>query len=136
MPERPSAQVNTTLTLVLFHPAALDAGEPLAVMVGAVLSILIVVLVEAMFPALSTAVPAAIWFAPSPFSRAGAVHVAMPERRSRQLKVTVTAELFHPKALARGVGLAEIVGTVLSRLMVTNAEAVFPARSVAVPLMT
>src|SRR5262245_14254299 len=90
---------------------------------------------EAMLPALSTAVPAATWFAPSEFRVAGAGQVAIPERRSAQLKVTVTAALFQPKVFGAGAGLAEIVGLVLSRLMVTEAEAVLPARSTAVPRM-
>src|SRR5579864_2238397 len=98
-------------------------------MVGGVLSMLMLTLAEAMFPALSTAVPAAIWFAPSAFRVAGAVQVAMPERASRQLKVTVTSELFHPKLLAEGTGLAAMVGGVLSRLMVTEVEAKLPALS-------
>src|SRR5690349_15647565 len=101
-PERLSAQVNATLTLVLFHPAAFGTGVAPAVMVGDVLSMLMLTLADAVFPALSTAVPAAIWFAPSAFSVAGAVQVAMPDNASWQLKVTVTAPLFHLKLFAIG----------------------------------
>src|SRR5689334_18058361 len=98
---------------------------------------LMMALAEAMLPALSTAVPAAIWFAPSAFRTAGGVQVAIPDRGSKQLKVTVTAvALFHPKVLAGGTATAEMPGAVLSILRVTEAEAVFPARSAAVPLIT
>jgi len=98
---------------------------------------LTVALVDAILPALSTAVPAAIWFAPSAFKIAGGVHEAIPERTSRQLKVTVTeAALFQLNAFGGGTATAEMIGAVLSILRVTEADAVFPARSAAVPLMT
>src|SRR5258708_3733541 len=135
-PESASLQVNTTFTLLLFHPAAFGAGVALALTTGAVLSILIVRDAEAVFPALSTAVPAAIWFVPSALKVAGAAQAAIPDNTSRQLNVAVTAALFHPKALGGGTGVAVMLGAVLSRLMVTEVEAVLPARSVAVPWIT
>jgi len=52
------------------------------------------------------------------------------------VKVTVTFELFHPAAVGAGDAEALIVGGVLSRLTVTDVEAVFPAMSVAVPDIT
>ena len=56
-PDRPSEQVNATVTLLLFQPAALAAGVAVELMVGAVLSILTVSVALAVFPALSVAVP-------------------------------------------------------------------------------
>src|SRR5262249_47281538 len=51
-----SAQLKLTVTLVLFHPVALGAGERLPVMTGLVLSIWTVRVLEASwFPALSVA---------------------------------------------------------------------------------
>jgi hypothetical protein len=99
---------------------------------------LMVTLADEIFPALSTAEPAAIWPAASALSVAGAVHVAIPDSVgwSWQLKVTVTAALFQPKLFAGGTALAAMVGGVLSRLMLIDVEAEFPARSVAVPLIT
>jgi hypothetical protein len=52
------------------------------------------------------------------------------------LNATVTLVLFQPAAFAAGEGVAVIVGGDLSRLMVTEAVAVFPALSVAVPTTT
>src|SRR6266852_2073043 len=58
MPERLSVPLNVTVTFVLFQPAALGAGEALAVTVGGVLSMLMPVWVsEAVLPALSVQVP-------------------------------------------------------------------------------
>ena len=65
MPLVTSVQVNVTVALALFQPAAFGAGVMVAVMVGGVLSRLIVAAVEAVFPALSTAVPEIACWAPS-----------------------------------------------------------------------
>ncbi len=43
MPDPLSAQVNVTVTLVLFQPCALGAGEIAAVIVGGVVSVTAVV---------------------------------------------------------------------------------------------
>ncbi len=59
----------------------------------------------------------------------GEGHVAIPDSVSLQANVTVTFELFQPAALAAGEMLTEIVGGVLSMLIVTHAGAVFPAAS-------
>jgi hypothetical protein len=50
------------------------------------------------------------------------------------VNVTVTLALFQPLAFGVGLTLAVIDGGVLSMLTVTDAIAVFPALSVAVPL--
>jgi hypothetical protein len=50
--------------------------------------------------------------------------------------VTITSVLFHPAAFAGGVADAEIDGGVLAIFKVMLAALVFPAISVAVPVMT
>src|SRR5947209_4941412 len=55
-PDRLSEQVKDTVTLLLFQPAAFAAGLAVALIVGAVLSILTVSVALALFPALSVAV--------------------------------------------------------------------------------
>lgn len=55
---------------------------------------------------------------------------------SPQSKVTVTGVLFQAAPLGEGDAVAWITGGVLSRLMVTEALAVLPALSVAVPETT
>ena len=52
-----------------------------------------------------------------------------------QVNVTVTFELFHPAAFGGGAATAVILGAVFERLMVTVFVAVFPATSVAVPVI-
>jgi hypothetical protein len=56
-PDKESAHEKVTVTLELFQPLEFASGEALAVIVGAVLSIFTVMLVLAVFPALSVAVP-------------------------------------------------------------------------------
>jgi hypothetical protein len=56
-PDRESAQENVTVTFELFQELEFAAGEALAAIVGAVLSIFTVILVLAVLPALSVAVP-------------------------------------------------------------------------------
>ncbi len=63
-PERESAQAKVTVTFELFQPLEFAAGEGLAVMVGAVSSMFTVMVVLAVLPALSVAVPE-IAFEPS-----------------------------------------------------------------------
>jgi hypothetical protein len=55
---------------------------------------------------------------------------------SEQTKLTDTSVLFQPAALGEGFTIAVIVGGVLSILRVTLAEAVSPAASLAVPVIT
>lgn len=136
-PDRASEQVKLTVAVVaLMIPFAFGTGETVAVIAGGVLSILTVAVVLALFPALSLAVPDAVWPAPSAVSTAGAVQVATPDSASAQTKFTVTSVLFQPKALAAGTRLDEIVGGVKSIFRVTDAEAELPARSTALPVMT
>jgi hypothetical protein len=49
------------------------------------------------------------------------------------MKLTVTSVLFQPAAFAEGETEALMVGAVLSRLITTDAEAIFPAASVPTP---
>src|SRR5207245_9673196 len=68
--------------------------------------------------ALSLHVPDADWFVPSPLFVMGASQLAMPDRLSFPLKVTVTSVLFQPATLAAGAfaGVGAL-GGVLSILM-------------------
>src|SRR6516162_9357486 len=91
-----------------------------------------VTVVVAVFPALSVAVPTT-GLVPSEVTLSGEVHDATPLSASEQVKVTVTAEELKPPASGGGLIVPEMVGGVLSRFMVTDRVAVFPARSVAVP---
>jgi hypothetical protein len=121
-----------TVTLESFQPAAFGEGEALAMIMGAVSEILSVTCADAEFPAASVAVPLMIWLAPGVITTCGAGHVAIPERVSAQVKVTVTAELFQPAEFGAGEATAVIVGGVLSMLTVTVALTLFPATSVTV----
>ena len=60
----------------------------------------------------------------------------MPERSSLHVKVTTTSVRCQPAALAAGVVVAAIAGRDLSMFSVTDACAVFPARSITVPVTT
>jgi len=128
--------VNVTVTFELFHPVAFGGGVMTADIVGGVLSRLTVVAAVAEFPALSTAVPATIWPAPSPLTVTGVGHDAIPLRLSEQAKETVTLELFQPAALGGGAARPESTGSVLSILTVTEAVATKPAWFTAVPVTT
>src|SRR3972149_1243183 len=80
--------------------------------------------------------PDEIWFPPCVVTVTGEGQATTPEIGSSQLKLTVTSALFHPAAFGCGVGTPIITGGVLSRRTVTEAVAVFPARSMAGPDMT
>src|SRR5436305_1845100 len=112
---------------VLFQPAALGAGDTVAVMMGAVLSRLTVSAVLAVLPAKSVACLVIAWLPPSALTSTGLGHTATPEPASLHENITVTSELFHPAALARGLAVAEMAGGVLSIFNVTLTLAVFPA---------
>src|SRR5437867_7029136 len=110
-------------------------------MVGAVTSTLTCIIdVDALLPALSIALPAMVWFAPSPTSTGG-VQLATPDSESPQVKVTVglpVAMLYQPvTAGLPGVMVRVIVGFVLSMLIPLTVEesAVFPALSVQLPVL-
>ncbi len=87
-----------------------------------------------MFPALSVQVPEAVWFLPSVLSTVFAEQLAIPERASVPVKLTVTSVLFQPLELACGDLDACAVGGVLS-MLIPEAEMgpTFPAMSVQVP---
>ena len=83
-------QVNVTVTLVLFQPAALGAGEGVAMIVGGATAWMFsVTLVVLELPALSVAVPLIFWFAPIVVSVIGDGHVATPDNASEHVNVTV-----------------------------------------------
>src|SRR5207253_353450 len=85
-------------------------------------------------PALSTQLPVTDWPAPSVLRVVGASELATPERASLQVKLTVTAVLFQPAALAAGDRLPLIDGAVRSMSMAeTVAPAELPALSRQVP---
>jgi len=136
MPERLSAPVNVTVTLVLFQPAALGAGEAVAVAVGSVLSILIVTDMEAESPAPSTAVHVKVIPAVSVVRVTGSQplvrSVLTPEIGSVTVQFKVTLVLFHPAAFGPGLITGTIVGGLVSILTVTAPEADAPWLVVAV----
>src|SRR5438876_821011 len=120
-PERLSADVKGTFTLLLFQPNAFAGGiaDPNA-RVGAVLSMLIPVLETGALtlPALSVQVPGpAVWAAPSALSVTGKVQESIVDRASVPVKVTVTSVLFQTLSFASGNWAAETVGAVLSMLI-------------------
>ena len=57
IPERESLQAKFTVTLLLFQPAELGAGETVATIAGGVLSMLTVTVIVAVLPTLFVAVP-------------------------------------------------------------------------------
>ena len=63
----------------------------------------------------------------------GLGQLAIPDKASEQVKVTVTGPLFQPLELGAGETTAVMVGDVRSMLRVTLAVAELPALSVAVP---
>ncbi len=102
------------MTLELFQPAALAAGDKVAVIVGGVLSIFSVTLVVALFPAASVAVPEMICVAPSVVTVCGPGQLTTADVASLQANVTVTLLLFQPAAFGAGEAVAVIVGGALS----------------------
>ncbi len=136
MPERASLQAKLTVTGLLFQPAALAAGVREPTIIGMPLSMLMLPRVTvAVLPAWSEAVPETLWPLPSVETVTGAGQVSTPERVSAQAKVTVTSVLFQPSGLASSTRAAVTDGAVRSMLTpVRVAEALLPARSVAVPL--
>src|SRR5579862_404683 len=86
------------------------------------------------FPARSVAMPVTSWFGPALVTETGTGHTATPLRASEQEKVTVTGPEFQPPASGGGVIVLARAGGVLSMFTTTEALAVFPAKSVAVPV--
>jgi len=136
MPLRVSVQLNPTVTFELFQPAAFGDGVAAAEIAGDVRSRFTETEVLAVFPALSVAVPLTAWLAPSVETVTGEGQTATPLTESAQLNVTTTAALSQPFAFGAGARLPDRVGGLLSRLTLTDAVAVFPALSRAVPEIT
>src|SRR5437016_5873400 len=136
IPDVASLQVKVIVGFVLFQPAALGAGDTVAVMAGAVLSRVMIAETLAVFPAMSVACLVIAWLPPLALTSTRLGQTAAPEPASLHENVTVTSELFQPAALAGGIAVAEIPGGVLSILSATLVLAVFPALSTACPLMT
>ena len=63
-----------------------------------------------LLPALSKAVPAAIWFNPSSDNTIDGGHSAIPEVKSLQAKIASTSELFQPNAFAGGAIVSVMAG--------------------------
>jgi hypothetical protein len=104
-------------------------------MTGGVRSRLTATLAVAVFPARSVAVPVTSWLAPSVVTVTGADTEATPDKASVAAKLTVVSARLQPAALGAGVTVGVTSGGVLSRLSVTEALALFPATSAAVPEM-
>src|SRR5712691_460362 len=121
------------VTLVLFQPFALAAGAGVAATASTACSTLKVTLVDAVFPALSVAVPLNVWFAPSVVTLMVAGQLAVPESVSVHAKATVAGNLTTPLTGA-GVTVAVTPGFVLSIFSVTEADAWLPLASAAVPV--
>jgi hypothetical protein len=123
--------VNDTVTSELFHPAALAAGAALALTVSGVCCTLNVRLVEAVFPALSVAVPLNVSCAPAVVTLIAAGQLAVPERASLHVNETTAGSVTTPLT-ATGFTAAVIAGFVLSIFSATEADAWLPFPSVAV----
>jgi hypothetical protein len=108
IPDSASAQLNVTVTAVLFQPAAFGAGLPEPEMVGAVLSSFTGTLTaRATLPALSVHEPWVLLLtcvvASAVTSWADdAMFVATPETRSVQPNETLTSDMFQPSAFCAG----------------------------------
>src|SRR6266511_427548 len=136
MPESASEQAQPMVTSPEYQPAALALVVGVPLRTGATLSMLTGPTVAlAMLSALSVAVPSRDWPAPSSASVVVPVQLLMPDNASAQVKLTVTAVLFHPLAFAAGLRPPAIVGAVLSSLTATEPLAVLPSRSVALDVL-
>ena len=120
---------------MLFQLLAFAAGAALALTESAVCCTLNVRLVEAVFPALSVAVPLNVSCAPAVVTLIGAGQLAVPESASLHVKETTAGRVTIPLTAA-GVTLAVIPGLVLSIFSVTATDAWLPLASVAVATTT
>jgi|SRR5689334_8297757 len=132
----PPEHRNETVTSELFHPAAFGGGAGLALIANGESCTLSVTLVEAVFPALSVAVPLNTWPAPAVLTVMGDGQLSVPESASLQVNVMVAGAVTTPFEPGSGETAAVMVGAVSSMLSVVLALAVCPAASVAVALMT
>ena len=109
-PDSESTQENTTSTSVLFQPLALGSGVRAPSITGGVRSRLIVTLVVEALPAISSATPVTIWFAPSATTVTGSVQLARPDSVSAHINSTVGETLCQPLAWGGGTTFASMVG--------------------------
>src|SRR5262249_53668476 len=112
MPERASVHVNVMVSGPVLMPFT-GAGETVAEIVGAVLSILTVSEAVVLFPVFSFTVPVTP-VDPSAVTVTGGSQLAPPESASLVVNETVTLPLFQPAAFGVGDGTAVMVGGVLS----------------------
>jgi hypothetical protein len=125
--------VKVTVTAALFHPAELAAGDTDAEIVGRACSRFTFAEAVALLPAMSVAVLETGWLAPSLEIRVDEGQVAIPDKESLQVKLTVTGLVSHPLEFGAGEMFGITVGGVLSSLITTLVMAVAPAASVTVP---
>src|SRR5713101_5658661 len=105
-----SPQVNVTVTIELFQPAASGGGLMVPEIAGGVLSRFTVRDAGAVFPARSVAVPEMTWLAPSVLTVIGDGQEATPLVLSEHVKLNVTSELYQPAALGGAEGFTVMVG--------------------------
>jgi hypothetical protein len=132
-PDNESLQVKLTVTGAVSHPLEFGAGERFGIIVGGVLSSLITTVAVAVAPAASVTVPITGMLDPCVVTTVGDGHVTIGAPPGEQVKLTVTGLLFHPPEFGCGATSGVMVGGVFEIFMVTCAEAVLPATSVAVP---
>src|SRR6266516_676580 len=135
MPDRASEQAQATITLLSYQPFAFGPVVAAPDSDGAVLSTLMPVTdVVAVLPALSVAVPDAVWLVPSPRLWLAGQDLT-PERFawSAQAKLTVTSSAYQPLPFGARSAAAVTVGGVRSMLTVAVSLALLPALSVPVP---
>jgi hypothetical protein len=88
---------------------------------------------DAVFPAMSFAVPETTLPSPLDDTVTAEGQTAIPDSASVHAKLTVTSVLFHPAPFGAGVALAVMFGGVLSMFTVAVAVAVLPLASFTVP---
>src|SRR6266852_1573700 len=114
MPDRLSVALRLTVTSLVYQP--LLPAVPLAtevVVTGGVRSMLMPETVAlAVLPALSVAVPVAVWPAPSPERVTGPVTLATPDCPPMAVKLTVTGALYQPLAFGGRSGAPVMVSGV------------------------
>jgi len=128
-----------TVTSELFQPLAFEVGLATALTdggSGACVCTLTVTFAVAVLPATSVAVPVKFWFIPAVVTLIGDGQLATPDSVSEQVKVTVTGSVvLTPVEFGAGETEYVMTGGVVSMLTVALAVAVFPALSVASPVM-
>jgi hypothetical protein len=131
-PDSASLHAKLTFTSVLFHPCVFGAGVAVPMIVGAVLSIRIVMSVVVTLPA-SSAIVCARVVKPSAVTTSSAGQETTPERLSLHVQCTVTGPVAYQPSGVAGA-LAVNVGAVWSMLTpLTLAERLLSAASTAEP---